>query len=337
MSAFVRSSAITLVVVAICLQPESSFSQAPEATVFPLLRPGVALVGDQHASVPPDGARPPELALPATAQTRSPLPPPGFVYAGTGPYYGNYSDPGYSAVTGKVWLPCHAANLRPGETGYVYMGGFGWGYAGSAVDAGFQLSSGNHGTFDGSHYDNYALIFKHGTGGEPGWPRRLVCDQLVTYTFKTLSTTKLIIEAKDVKTWSSNTTQAVETATVTITIEPWENWLPSGGVLGDLFKGVIVKRMVSIAQPQEWSRGAFPNWWRDGSYFGHSVRSKIPLVKFTDCSAGREVGGELVWVPCTQSMRHSVWYPTDEQGATIRPSLTGKFPASFAVAVDLGP
>ncbi len=266
----------------------------------------------------------------------APSPPPGFEYVGTGPYFGNYSKPGYSGVRGYVYLPCKAASLKMSgkdalETGYVYVGGFGAGNNSTAVDAGFQESS----IHDGSEADNYALVVKYqNKSGMDHWTNRFSCDQEVYYSFETISPTLLVINATGEAWFKHNKKYA--TGQVPIHPNPGDGWDPSGRVPGITDDAVVVKRMVSIAQPPEWSSfiNGNRNWFRNGSYFGHRAGNRTPLVHWRGCEVKVSIAGVFGWVTCDNVMIHNHWSPHGK-GAYIHPDMAGAPPDDFSVAIDL--
>ena len=63
-----------------------------------------------------------------------------------------------------------------------------------------------------------------------------------------------------------------------------DGWWPSGGGKKD---GVILKHLISIAQPPTWHAGHHPRAWRSDSYFGVSQSdSQTPLIRWQKCEIG---------------------------------------------------
>jgi len=216
----------------------------------------------------------------------------------------------------------------------VYVGGFGGGDDGTAVDAGFQESS----VHDGSKRDNYALIFKYqGQSGEQGWSNRFVCDQEVTYSFETISPNQLLLTASGF-TWVNNNRVMEPNAHVSEQPALRDGWSPSGGILGSLEFGIVVKRMVSIAQPKSWTSDAHyrNTWYKDGSYFGHSSGSTAPLIHWRACEVGRVMGGVKTWLSCSHIMTHQIWFPNFPDASIRQVGGGPNFPDDFSVAIDLG-
>jgi len=67
---------------------------------------------------------------------------------------------------------------------------------------------------------------------------------------------------------------------------PSDGWIPSGGSRTD---GVILKRIVAIAQPNSWHHDErHRNRFADGSYFGiTSPTDRKPRIVFKSCELGR--------------------------------------------------
>lgn len=109
-------------------------------------------------------------------------------FEGTGPYRRLITKPGYSYVAGTVFLPCDAVQLHPEfETAFAYVGGWGTGKAGTAVDAGFQYSNSLH---------DYAAFIRaqgfHQISKEP----RFACGHAVDFRFYAASDTELRLWAR---------------------------------------------------------------------------------------------------------------------------------------------
>jgi hypothetical protein len=204
------------------------------------------------------------------------------VYAGSGPYHRVFTNPGYSYLQGSVYLPCEAVLRYPrSETAFAYVGGWGAGADGTAVDAGFQYS------WD---YKNYALFIK---GVEnvyqrrkqiSEWPR-FVCNHWVKFRFFAYSDTELRFWAKGY-TADNNGKERMAGDQVEGSLRHGKgyNW-PSNG--GGPSSGIILKRMTTIGQSGIEKR-LLPGqtWDTDGSYFGHAENSRSPLVRWSDLLIG---------------------------------------------------
>ena len=168
----------------------------------------------------------------------------------SGAFHGVRAANGWSAVRVTVSIPCGASHFVTGpgfdsmgapatvdlETGYVYIGGWGAGPRGVSVDAGLQKSSAQ------ADHDDYAFYWKYDRNKPITSDERFPCGGPdVTLELYPVSPTQLVFSATGV-------TDSGETRTLTAvqTTLPGDGWIPSGGSSDD---GVILKRIISIAQP----------------------------------------------------------------------------------------
>jgi hypothetical protein len=193
-------------------------------------------------------------------------------FDGTGPYRRLVTKPGYSYVAGTVSLPCNATSLHPQfETAFAYVGGWGVGDAGKAVDAGFQRSNA---------YDNYAAFIN-----AQGFPQiskepRFVCGHPVAFRFYAASDNELRLWAKGLT--ENNRVEVVEAR---LEHPPSYGWPANGGGAEN---GIVLKRMTTIGQNDATS--ALPKgveWDADGSYFGLDPGEKRPLVHWSNLVVGQ--------------------------------------------------
>lgn len=193
-------------------------------------------------------------------------------FAGTGPYRRLITKPGYSYVAGTVFLPCNATRLHPQfETAFAYVGGWGVGNAGSAVDAGFQRSDA---------YDNYAAFIRAQGFAQISKEPRFKCGHPVDFRFYAASDTELRFWARGLT--ERNTIEAVEAR---LPHPATYGWPANGGGTSD---GIVLKRMTTIAQNN--ATQALPSemqWNADGSYFGHYAGDKRPVVAWSKLMVGR--------------------------------------------------
>jgi hypothetical protein len=232
-----------------------------------------------------------------TGPPMEPKPDPGIGYTidprqfkNTGPFRRVYSKKGFAFFKGKVFLPCSAGHFASNgtkdvEVGYVYVGGWGRGPQGAAVDAGFQKSS----VQDGSVRDNYALIVKYErVPGMLALTTRYRCDQNLQFSFGPFKPLTLVLTAKGVAVDGVEREQTISVSTGII-----DGWTSDGGGTSD---GAIVKRMTTIAQPTGWSLDNLfnpsfnPQWNKSGTYFGHHSNDLTPLIRWTDCYIGKSSG-----------------------------------------------
>ena len=202
----------------------------------------------------------------------------------SGGFHGVRAVNGWSSVRVAVSIPCGVSHFAQSaafwsvdeETGYIYIGGWGAGPQGVSVDAGLQKSSAQ------SSSDDYAFYWKYATNKPITSDMRFPCGgPEVVLELYPVSPTLLVFNVTGVN---------AEGKRVTITLvqktQPADGWIPSGGSLSD---GVILKRIVAIAQPYSWHQGAeHHNRFVDGSYFGiASPGDRTPRIVFKSCEIGR--------------------------------------------------
>jgi hypothetical protein len=211
---------------------------------------------------------------------------------GSGAFHGVRSLNGWSAVRVTVSIPCGARHfvMGPGynpathrrgvvdqETGYMYVGGWGAGPHGVSVDAGLQKSSAQ------AKHDDYAFYFKYATNKPLTSQDRFRCGGPdVVLELYPVSDTLLVFSATGVTADGRRTTLTAVQRT-----RPADGWSPSGGTRGD---GIILKRIVAIAQPAAWRHGAAgpADRFASGSYFGVAgPRDLRPRIVWRDCAIGR--------------------------------------------------
>jgi hypothetical protein len=193
-------------------------------------------------------------------------------FAGTGPYRRLITKPGYSYVAGAVFLPCNGTRLRPQfETAFAYVGGWGVGDAGKAVDAGFQRSN---------LLDDYAAFIN-----AQGFPQiskepRFVCGHPVEFRFYAASD-------RELRLWARGFTENHRVEVVEARLEhPASYGWPANG--GGSSSGIVLKRMTTIGQND--AASVLPkgmSWDADGSYFGLDATQKHPLVHWWNLVVGK--------------------------------------------------
>lgn len=199
---------------------------------------------------------------------------PGYmkVFTGTGPYRRLITKPGYSYVAGTVYLPCRAARLHANfETAFAYVGGWGAGRAGKAVDAGFQRSD---------LHDNYSLFLLAQDFPQISKFPRFACGHSVNFRFYAASDRVLRLWAKGV-----TTNGRVEAVEARLEHAPSYGWPADGGGATD---GIVLKRMTTIGQAD--ADEALPDnvpWDENGSYFGHYAGDRTPRIRWTKMVVGR--------------------------------------------------
>jgi hypothetical protein len=218
----------------------------------------------------------------------------------SGAFHGVRAANGWSAVRVSVSIPCGVRHFVTGpgfdeatnddgivdlETGYVYIGGWGAGPRGVSVDAGLQKSSAQ------AAHDDYAFYWKFDRNKPITSDERFPCGGPdVVLELYPVSPTQLVFSATGV-------TDAGERRTLTVvqTTTPQDGWLPDGGSRDD---GVILKRIISIAQPWTWHRrsGVGRNdRFTSGSYFGvNGPHDLTPRFVWSRCEVGRVVPPAIV-------------------------------------------
>jgi hypothetical protein len=225
----------------------------------------------------------------------------------SGAFHGVRATNGWSAVRVAVSIPCGASHFVTGpgfdtmgapatvdlETGYVYIGGWGAGPRGVSVDAGLQKSSAQ------ADHDDYAFYWKFDRNKPITSDERFPCGGPdVVLELYPVSATQLVFSATGV-------TDSGESRTLTVvqTTLPQDGWLPDGGSSDD---GIILKRIISIAQPYEWQSragGHRPDRFTSGSYFGvNGPHDLTPRFVWRRCEVGHVVPPAIVpqyrpWTP----------------------------------------
>jgi hypothetical protein len=213
----------------------------------------------------------------------------------SGPFHGVRSTNGWSAVKVRVSIPCGAAHFATGygynevtkqngiidvETGFIYIGGWGAGSRGVSVDAGLQKASAQ------AEADDYAFYFKYANNHPITYPIRFPCggpDPILE--LYPLSDSLLVFSITGMTDQHRRMTMTIVQQT-----RPSDGWTPDGGSTSD---GIILKRVVAIAQPPSW-RSFFGLFHRDrfsnGSYFGVDGPSDhTPRITWQSCEIGRVV------------------------------------------------
>lgn len=217
----------------------------------------------------------------------------------SGAFHGVRANNGWSAVRVSVSIPCGVSHFVTGpgfdsmgspatvdlETGYVYIGGWGAGPRGVSVDAGLQKSSAQ------ADRDEYAFYWKFDRNKPITSDERFPCGGPdVVLELYPVSTTQLVFSATGV-------TDAGEQRTLTVvqTTRPDDGWIPTGGSSDD---GVILKRIISIAQPWQWKQrfgGGRSDRFTSGSYFGvNGPHDLTPRFVWSRCEVGRVVPPAIV-------------------------------------------
>lgn len=219
----------------------------------------------------------------------------------SGAFHGVRAVNGWSAVRVAVSIPCGARRFSKGpgynevtqrdgivdaETGYINVGGWGAGRNGTPVDAGLQKSSAQ------AEHDDYALYWKYAQNKPLTSTLRFACGGPdVVMELYPVADHLLVFSA---------TGELAHGRRVTLTVvqrtRPSDGWLPGGGTKDD---GIILKRIVAIAQPRAWHRPwSFlfgGNHLDDGSYFGvHGPHDPTPRIVFRSCELGRVVPPAIV-------------------------------------------
>jgi hypothetical protein len=192
-------------------------------------------------------------------------------FSGTGPYRRLITKPGYSYTAGTVFLPCQATHLDSRfEVAFAYVGGWGVGTAGKAVDAGFQRSN---------LYDDYAAFINAQDFPQISKEPRFRCGHPIDFRFWAASDTEL-------RFWAHGLTEngRVEAVEAHLKHPASYGWPASGG--GPV-GGIVLKRMTTIGQND--ATHALANgvdWDADGSYFGIDSQGR-PLIHWSHLVVGR--------------------------------------------------
>ncbi len=217
--------------------------------------------------------------VPVRSQSNSPF------GKSSGAFHGVRSRNGYSAIRVVVSIPCGDAHFQAQgadvETGYIYIGGWGSGPNGVAVDAGLQKSSAQNATDDYAFYWKYASNKPFTVSNQNRFP----CGGPDV-------TLELYAVSNDLMVFSANGVTADGVRRNLIAIQrtkSGDGWIPGGGTADD---GIILKRIVSIAQPPEWTSS--PVWstrrWSSGSYFGiGGPGDPTPKIVWKKCQIGHVV------------------------------------------------
>ncbi len=217
----------------------------------------------------------------------------------SGAFHGVRARNGWSAVRVSVSIPCGVSHFITGpgfdplgqpatvdlETGYVYIGGWGAGSRGVSVDAGLQKSSAQ------ADHDDYAFYWKFDHNRPITSDERFPCGGPdVVLELYPVSSTQLVFSATGV-----TDAGVMRTLTVVQTTRPDDGWMPSGGSSDD---GIILKRIISIAQPYDWqprAGGHRPDRFTSGSYFGvNGPKDRTPRFVWSRCELGHIVPPSIV-------------------------------------------
>ena len=218
----------------------------------------------------------------------------------SGAFHGVRALNGWSAVRASVSIPCGARHFVTGpgynevtgapgivdqETGYIYIGGWGAGPGGVSVDAGLQKSSAQ------AERDEYAFYWKFASNKPVTSNDRFPCGGPdVVLELYPVSDSLLVFSATGVSTDGQR-----HTFTAVQQTRPRDGWSPDGGSFGD---GIILKRIVSIAQPYSWHRRSGSgrvDRFASGSYFGvKSPTDLTPRIVWRQCEVGHVVPPSIV-------------------------------------------
>jgi hypothetical protein len=210
----------------------------------------------------------------------------------SGAFHGVRAVNGWSAVRVSVSIPCGVRHFVTGpgynevtgapgivdqETGYIYIGGWGAGPRGVSVDAGLQKSSAQ------SEHDDYAFYWKFAANKPITSEERFPCGGPdVVLELYPISESLLVFSATGVATDGQR-----HTFTAVQHTRPEDGWTPDGGSQND---GIILKRIVSIAQPYTWHKRSGvgrSDRFVSGSYFGvNGPNDLTPRIVWHDCEIG---------------------------------------------------
>lgn len=240
----------------------------------------------------------------------------------TGPYRRVYSKEGFSYLSARVHLPggeevhendlavldAHGCVQQTGDTGYVYVGG--WGQHGGAVDAGFQHSPA---------HDNWSLFINcEGFGCTYDPESRFAAGQDVWLEFSLPEDNILIITAsgKDVNGEDVRRTVQVNAATFPQTnanVHADRAGHPTGFGWNANGAGVTLKRMTSIGQTfQHLQTGSF-----------------IKNVRWYDVQVGTRRENCQMW-----AAEHTQGYHSWQDGEVVRVQFIS--PAEETASIQLG-
>jgi hypothetical protein len=211
----------------------------------------------------------------------------------SGAFHGVRAVNGWSAVRVSVSIPCGVRHFVTGpgynevtgapgivdqETGYIYIGGWGAGPRGVSVDAGLQKSSAQ------SENDDYAFYWKFASNKPITSEERFPCGGPdVVLELYPVADSLLVFSATGVANDGNRHTFTAVQHTRTD-----DGWSPEGGSAND---GIILKRIVSIAQPYAWHRRSGvgrADRFVSGSYFGVAGPHDLtPRIVWRSCEIGR--------------------------------------------------
>ena len=138
--------------------------------------------------------------------------------------------------------------------------------------------------------DEYAFYFKY-AGNKPITSARFPCGgpdvvmelYPVTGSLLVFSTTGVLESGK------------LATITIVQKTKPDDGWVPDGGSKDD---GIILKRLVSIAQPSTWRQAGNPlalTRFNSGTYFGIAgPKDPTPRIVWKSCEIGRVTPPRIV-------------------------------------------
>jgi hypothetical protein len=213
----------------------------------------------------------------------------------SGAFHGVRAVNGWSAVRASVSIPCGVRHFVTGpgynevagapgivdqETGYIYIGGWGAGPRGVSIDAGLQKSSAQ------AEHDDYAFYWKYASNKPVTSEDRFPCGGPdVVLELYPVTDSLIVFSATGVSTDGQR-----HTFTAVQRTRPEDGWSPDGGTSDD---GIILKRIVSIAQPYSWhkrSGAGRADRFTSGSYFGVAGPHDLtPRIIWKDCEIGHVV------------------------------------------------
>jgi hypothetical protein len=226
----------------------------------------------------------------------------------SGAFHGVRALNGWSAIRVSVSIPCGARHFVTGpgfnevtgapgivdqETGYIYIGGWGAGPNGVSVDAGLQKSSAQ------AEHDDYAFYWKYASNKPVTSVERFPCGGPdVVLELYPVAESLLVFSATGIADDGER-----HTFTAVQHTQPNDGWSPDGGSHDD---GIILKRIVSIAQPYTWHRRSGigkANRFTSGSYFGvASPQDLTPRIVWSHCEIGHVLPPSILpqyhaWTP----------------------------------------